>query len=148
MKLNWGTGIALVYGIFALSMLGFAIQSTKHDVNLIKKEYYEDDINYQVHYDKIQNAMKLKTDLKVALDSTGSAIVLSFPAALPKPTGKVLIFRPSQTGVDVELTVEVNAQNAMEIPTSSLKAGLWKIKVEWQAEGKDFYKEQSLIIAH
>ena len=148
MKLNWGTGIALVYGIFALSMVGFAIQSSKQDIGLVKKDYYEDDINYQTHYNKIQNAQHLKTDLSVALDSTGSAIAFKFPTDVSKPTGKILLFRPSQSGADVELDISLNPQNIMEIPTQSLKAGLWKVKVEWNADGKDFYKEESLIIAH
>ena len=146
MKLNWGTGIALVYSIFALSMVAMAIQSTKHDVGLVKKDYYEDDIHYQTHYVKMQNARQLTTDLKIALDTTGSVIVLHFPTDLSKPMGKVLLFRPSQTGADVEIDILTNAQNSMEIPTKSLKSGLWKIKVDWQATGKDFYKEQPLMI--
>ena len=146
MALNWGKGIALVYTLFALSMLGLAYQSTKHDVGLVKKDYYDDDINYQTHYVKMQNARQLTTDLSIALDSTGSEIVLHFPKDLPKPTGKILLFRPSQTGVDATLDIETDAQYSMAVPTKSLQSGLWKIKVDWQANGKDYYKEQPLVI--
>ncbi|MBL7816555.1 MAG: FixH family protein [Saprospiraceae bacterium] len=148
MKLNWGKGIALVYGLFAASMLAFALNTTKYDVGLVKKDYYEDDINYQTHYVKMQNARALKTDLKVTLDSLGDFIVLSFPTDLPSPTGKILLFRPSQTGTDVDIDIKPDANSRVEVPTQSLKAGLWKIKVDWKAADKDYYKEQSLVIAH
>ena len=146
MKLNWGKGIALVYTLFALSMLGLAYQSTQHDVGLVKKDYYDDDINYQTHYAKMQNARGLTTDLKIALDSTGNDIMLNFPTDLSKPSGKVLLFRPSQTGVDETLDIETDAQSNMILPTKSLQSGLWKIKVDWTAAGKDYYKEQPIVI--
>ncbi len=146
MTLDWGKGIALVYSIFALSMLGLAYQSTKHDVGLVKKDYYEDDINYQTHYVKMQNARQLTTDLTIKFDATGSEIILHFPTDLPKPSGKVLLFRPSQSSNDVSLDIETDAQNSMVVPTKSFQAGLWKIKVDWQANGKDYYKEQPLTI--
>ena len=146
MTLNWGKGIVFVYSIFALSMLGLAYQSTKHDVGLVKKDYYDDEINYQTHYVKMQNARQLTTDLKIAFDSTGRDILLTFPTHLPKPSGKVLLFRPSQTGVDATLDIVTDAQYSMIISTKSLLSGLWKIKVDWQANGKDYYKEQPLTI--
>jgi hypothetical protein len=146
MKLNWGTGIALAYGSFAIVMVGLALQTTKHDVGLVKKDYYDDDINYQVHYDKMKNARDLKTDLVIKLDSMGKNIVLQFPADLPQPTGKVLLFRPSQTGVDESIEIKADTQNEQLLSTESLKSGLWKIKVDWNVAGKDYYKEQGLVL--
>ena len=59
MKFNWGTGIALAYGIFALSMVGVVFASRKHDPGLVQKNYYDLDLNYQARMDKKQNAWAL-----------------------------------------------------------------------------------------
>jgi hypothetical protein len=115
-------------------------------MHLVKKDYYDDDINYQVHYDKMKNARDLKTDLVIKLDSMGKNIVLQFPADLPQPTGKVLLFRPSQTGVDESIEIKADTQNEQLLSTESLKSGLWKIKVDWNVAGKDYYKEQGLVL--
>ena len=147
MKFNWGTGIALFYSIFAITMVGLALQTTKHDVGLVKKDYYDDDINYQSHYVKMQNARNLTTDLVIKLNADGQNIVLQFPKDLPNATGQILLFRPSQTGVDTKLDIKTDAQNAQVLSTTGLKSGLWKIKVDWQAEGKEYYKEQGIVIA-
>ena len=52
MKFNWGTGIALAYGLFALGMVGAVFASRKHDPGLMQKNYYELDLNYQARMDK------------------------------------------------------------------------------------------------
>ena len=59
MKFNWGTGIALVYGAFALIMVGVVIRSRQYDPGLVSKDYYNLDLNYQEHFDKKQNAANL-----------------------------------------------------------------------------------------
>ena len=154
MKFNWGTGIAATYIIFALAMVGLVIKSTQHDVNLVKKEYYDDDINYQSHFNKLQNEKNLSTDLKIDLitkvsnpeNSARVDLSLKFPAETPQPTGKITFFRPSKTGIDKTLDIQVNEKNEMIIPTSILKDGLWKVQVDWEANGKTFYKEQNILI--
>jgi nitrogen fixation protein FixH len=146
MKFNWGTGIALFYGTFALAMVFMVIKSSQHDVGLIKKNYYDDDINYQSHFDKLQNSKNLKTDLAIDLTGEGAELSLKFPAETPSPTGKVTFFRPSKTNIDKTLDIQVNDKNDMVVPVSVLQSGLWKVQVDWQAQGKTFYKEQNVFI--
>ncbi len=146
MKFNWGTGIALFYSTFALAMVFMVIKSSQHDVGLIKKNYYDDDINYQSHFDKLQNERNLKTDLMIDLTHEGTDLALKFPTETPKPTGKVTFFRPSKTTIDKTLDIQAGDNNEMIIPTAVLQSGLWKVQVDWQANGKTFYKEQNVFI--
>ena len=59
MKLNWGTGIAMVYITFAVSMVGVVFASRKHDPGLVQKDYYELDLNYQDRLERKQHAAAL-----------------------------------------------------------------------------------------
>ena len=44
------------------------------------------------------------------------------------------------------IEIKADAQNAQLLSTESLKSGLWKIKVDWNVAGKDYYKEQGLVL--
>ncbi len=146
MKFNWGTGIALFYASFALAMIGLVIKSSQQEVGLVKKNYYDDDINYQKHFDKLQNTKNLKNNLVIDLVNQGAEVSLKFPAETPQPIGKVTFFRPSKTGIDKAIDIQVNDKNEMLVPTSILDKGVWKVQAEWVALEKGYYKEQNIFI--
>ena len=145
MKIHFGKGIAFVYSLFALSMLAAAIRSTYYDVGLIKKDYYTDDLTYQTHFNKVQNEQSAPEHLKIERNTEGSFVVLIFPKNQTAPTGTVTLFRPSQVGIDQTLNIQTNADNTMQIPTNTLLKGVWKIKVDWIANGVGFYRESAVI---
>ena len=81
MKFNWGTGIILVYAIFATVMVSAVIRSRKYDPGLMQKDYYNLDLNYQAHLDKKHNAAALEVGLQAQFDLAKQVIRLQFPAA-------------------------------------------------------------------
>jgi nitrogen fixation protein FixH len=146
MKWNFGTGIAVVYSIFALSMLAAAIRSTHYNVGLVKKDYYADDLNYQQHFNKIQNEKRSGERLKIEPDTEGTCIILRFPKNQPAPTGTVTLFRPSKVGIDEMLVIKTDVENGMHVPVKTLMRGAWKIQIDWTANGTAFYREENLTL--
>jgi FixH len=143
MKWNFGTGIAVVYSIFALSMLTAAIRSTYYNVGLVKKDYYADDLNYQQHFNKMQNEKGSAERLKMGLDTEGS-LVLQFPKTQTPPNGIITFFRASKVGIDQTFDLKTNADNTMVIPTKTMLRGAWKIQIDWRANGTAFYREENI----
>lgn len=153
MKWNFGTGIAAVYSIFALSMLTAAIRSTRYDVGLVKKDYYADDLNYQQHFNKIQNEKRSSERLKIersviARDEATEEVcfILHFPKNQPSPMGEVTLFRPSKVGIDETLVIKTDGENAMHVPVKGLMRGAWKIQIDWTANGTAFYREENITL--
>jgi hypothetical protein len=146
MKWNFGTGIAVVYSLFAVSMLAVAIRSTHYDVGLVKKDYYADDLNYQQHYNKIQNEKSSSERLKLERDTEGTCIIVRFPQNQPAPMGKIILFRPSKVGIDEIISIKTDKNNAMHIPTKQLLHGAWKIQIDWTANGTGFYREENITL--
>jgi nitrogen fixation protein FixH len=146
MKWNFGTGIAVVYSIFALSMLTAAIRSTYYNVGLVKKDYYADDLNYQQHFNKIQNEKGSVERLQIERDTEGTCVILHFPKNQPAPTGVVTLFRPSKVGVDETLSIKTDEGNKMHVPIKSLLRGAWKIQIDWTANGTSFYREENITL--
>ena len=65
MKFNWGTGITLFYITFMFTMIFMVYQSTLVERNLVVENYYEKDLQYQSHLDKLKNSSTLKKDLGI-----------------------------------------------------------------------------------
>ena len=148
MKLNWGTGIALVYGAFALVMVAFVFQSRRYDPGLVRKDYYNLDLNYQEHMEKKQNTANLTHGLNVRFDAVRRVIRLQFPETTDAPSGSIKCFRPVNVRDDMNLDVQTGPDGAMEIPAGRMSNGLWHLEVDWQAGGTKYFHEATLTLTN
>ena len=88
MKCSWGTGIAIVYALFVLGMLGAVFASRRHDPGLVQKDYYSLDLNYQDRLDRKQNAALLGDRLRIGYEAPQGVIAIQFPPELgARPAG-------------------------------------------------------------
>lgn len=146
MKLNWGTGIALFYSLFVLVLVFAVFKSRNYDHSLVSNQYYADDLNYQQHYDKLMNAKMLEEDLMIWNKKQKGGVELQFPKELQGIGGEIHFFCPSDSKADFRMHIQPDSENVQFVPTEGLKKGLWKIKVDWTAESKAFYKEEVITI--
>jgi nitrogen fixation protein FixH len=145
MKLNWGSGIAIVYTIFALAMLFAVYQSTKQDNSLVVENYYQKDLEYQTQIDKEVNTQGLLENLQIKYAGAENAVNLLFPTNLGPISGVILFFRPSNKALDFEMPIQMDAEGRQQISTQKLLPGLWKVQVNWSAAGKDYYTEETIV---
>lgn len=148
MKINWGTGIALVYGAFALVMIAVVIISRQYDPGLVSKDYYNLDLNYQEHMEKKQNAVNLVEGLNVQYDAIRQVICLQFPAGISRPAGSVKCFRSASVQDDLNLEVQTGPNGQMEIPAAQLSSGRWHLEIDWQADGTKYFNEAVVTVIH
>lgn len=144
MKFNWGTGIALFYGTFVVVLLYFVIKSTGQDNSLVSDQYYADDLAYQQHYDKLRNAQSLEQDLEISAPVDEGQVLLQFPANLGSVQGTIHFFCPSDSKQDFSVPVKVDTSYLQSVPHTSLKKGMWRIKVDWEAGGTAYFREEVL----
>lgn len=143
MKFNWGTGIALFYTCFAGMMIFFVIKSKTYDHSLVQDDYYAADLAYQERYDKMVN--EHQENLQIEYNDAAQELTLHFPTATDEVEGNVLFFRPSNSKEDRQIALNINEQQ-QRISTQELSTGLWKLKVDWSANGKAYYKEMTLVL--
>ena len=146
MKFNWGTGIAIFFTIFVLALVFQVYESTKFDHSLVSNDYYADDLAYQQHYDKLVNTQQLQEGLKIWNKKQKEEIELVFPSEFSEVMGEVYFFCSSDAKSDFRLMVQPGPDRVQRIPTHGLRRGLWKVKVDWQAEGKGFFKEETITL--
>ncbi len=67
-KLNWGFGVVLAFPGFISFIMYFIItmsSDTKYSHDLVTKDYYKQELNFQKNIDATKNAKKLKENIKV-----------------------------------------------------------------------------------
>jgi nitrogen fixation protein FixH len=136
--MNWGTKIIIAMSVFMAFILGLSFYMMGHNPELEEKDYYEKDINYQQQLDARRNQEGLNKKVAVDYLADKHSIQITYPENMKNITGKVFFIRPSDAGQDFDKEIEVNENNVQIFPTQNLKAGLWRIKVEWQMDEKLF----------
>ncbi|MBN4047060.1 FixH family protein [bacterium AH-315-P13] len=145
-KINWGTGIVLVFIVFITFIMYFVINMNKknniHD--LVTEEYYKAELEYQNDINKEENAKNLKKN--ISWKKTDNGIVIEFPEDLDikNITGKVFLYRPSNKQLDFETKISLSNHNLL-IPDRRLLDGRWNIKVYWQYKETEYLFKKEII---
>lgn len=145
-KSYWGWGIAAVYTAFALGTLGVVFLTMRQKVDLVATDYYAKEIAYEKQIQRERETQAIDERVACTVSEDGKFIKLSFPAEQGKVRGTLTLYRPSDSSLDREIKLNVDAAGTQLIPADSLTKGRWRAKVTWQADGREFYKEFLLTI--
>jgi hypothetical protein len=148
MKINWGSGIAIFYVCFMLIMIFMVIKSSQNDVHLVQENYYDKDLNYEEFRKKRNNSAVLVNPVEIEYLSKENLIQLSFPEEMLGVSGKVSLFRPSNKYLDrtFELALDNKALMLIPVDSKSMPKGLWKVKIDWESQGEQYYNEENIEI--
>ena len=141
MKINWGTGIAIFMAVYMLGIIGVVIFSFQSEVNLVTKDYYQQELEYEDQIQRINNANRLAVKPTIELNSAAEAVLLTFPPALNPDKGSVLFFRPSDFTQDKKYKLSLGVQNTQVFDFADMAAGMWKVKLLWEEGDKSYFKE-------
>ncbi len=144
--MNWGYKIALLYIAFAAMILLLVTLSVKQKIDLVSKDYYAQELIFQDRIESTERMLLLDTPVEIHSDEKG--ITINYPDAFKGNTlaGTITLFRPSDKELDLIIPVQPNDVNGQFISNSILKAGMYRVKLELALNGKNYYKEQMVII--
>lgn len=139
MKFNWGHGIFIFIVIF---MVGFgyvfirSIDKGYHH-ELVKTNYYEDELKYQDVIDQKQNAVDDHKSIQFSNHENG--VLLTFADSGVK-VGQIDLMRNSNK--DLDKTIKFKAKESYVIPKGLAIPGNYTVKVIWEQEGKSYRIER------
>jgi hypothetical protein len=148
MKINWGTGIVMAFGLFMAFILYFVIEvqsNSKYDNDLVVEEYYKHDAQFGKEMQRTQNAQDLVEKPKVIVTQEGALITFPSVFVPNKIKGTVSLYRPSNKKMDFEIPISISEPTLL-IPKKSLVGGRWDINMEWQYEGKSYLTKETIYI--
>jgi nitrogen fixation protein FixH len=138
---NWGHGIALFYVLFVGALLTALISSFGVDHALVVEDYYNQDLNYQKQYEKMENTQTLN-NANIKYDISTQELKIEFLNGVPA-MANVLFYRPSDSSKDFKLDL---GEQFNIMSTSSMVKGKWVIKLDWKEGDKNYYLEKDVIL--
>lgn len=143
--MNFGHKIAIVYTLFVVFIISLVTFCVKQkDIFLVSNDYYKKEIAYQDEIDKYANTRGLSQPVKIV--RTGDSLNFEFPEELQGATGEIHFYRPSDANLDFKVPVSMNTDHVQKVAVNRLVKGRWVVKMEWTKDGKDYLKEEKIIL--
>jgi len=141
MKISWGIKIAGLYVGFVILILSLVSMAMRQNVDLVSKDYYEQELNYQDKIDKTNRSRSLKEPLSWEVKQ--GVLALKFPEQFKgqKINGSIYFFRPSDAAMDKTIPISADTSSVRDISTTQLKKGLYKMQVSWEVNKEEYYNE-------
>jgi hypothetical protein len=145
MKLNWGHGISIALGAFAILMLGFLYNSFQFNHDMVSENYYQEELVYQDKIDQKSNAKKDGKNI-VVREVDGQVVVQFELTDTAVSEGTLKFMRPSDQSLDLELPIALNTEAQQSIPKSLFQRGSYTLKASWKVNSTDYYFVKNIFI--
>jgi nitrogen fixation protein FixH len=144
--MNWGIKIILAFVAFVL-FLGILIYRVyQSDMNLVSTDYYKQELAFQQQIEKLENERALVTSASIEHDPELQRLIIRFPADAEITTAELVLYRPSDASLDLNLHLKLDPDNTQAVSTTDLTRGLWQLKLEWQDRSQSYLKQQNLYL--
>lgn len=141
MKISWGYKIAGAYLLFVTGILFLVFKANQEKYDLVTNNYYEEELKYQNVIEQKQRTDNLSSPPQFSY--TEGQLSIYFP---PEFSGKVIqgeiyLYCPSNAQKDLRQSF-TSSDNQYSLVLPDNVAGLYDIKLTWQAGGQTFFLEK------
>jgi len=145
-KISWGTGIFIGIIFFIVLSVTMTIIFMTQDVSLVSDNYYEKSLVYQDEIDKQSRTKSLNEEVKINFNSKMISILFPSDYASKNMTGEIYFYRPSDQKMDFKIPLQLSETGSQIIPTQNIEKGFWRMKLNWEMDGNEYYNERAIII--
>jgi nitrogen fixation protein FixH len=145
LRMHWGVAVALFYSVFALSTVGFVVYAMSRDVNLVSEDYYARALAHDGRVQALANADALGAGVGATV--AAEHVRVRVPAAMASLVrGTVTLYRPADARADRTVALVPAADGTQSLTIAGLAPGLWRLQMQWSADGHDYYAERDIRI--
>ncbi|MFD2933483.1 FixH family protein [Spirosoma flavum] len=141
--MNWGKSIILVFVLFAGFIGTLVYLMTRQHVDLVSDNYYQNEIEYQQHIDRVANA-RHNSSTTMTYQADQQQVIFVLPSTLQK--GEITFYRPSDSQQDFRITIPAKHPTRQVIPTKALAKGNWRVQFTWSDGQLEYYKEEQIFL--
>ena len=148
LRFHWGVGVALLYTAFASATVGFVIFAVANPAALVSTDYYREATRHDRRIEATANGRAAAAEIVMTADESGVPVALlrMTPDHHGRSTGTVIWYRPSDASFDRTIPLAVDARGVQRFELGDLARGHWRVKVEWDVDGRPFYLERSVMV--
>ncbi len=140
--MNWGKSIVLAFVVFAIFIGVLVTVCLKQEVNLVSKNYYQEELEYQDRIESMNNFNQLRSKPELILSNNTLQIQLN--QASPIEKGTLTMFRPSDGRFDKRFELRNVALQNFDV--SQLPNGLYRMKLQWSMGSKEYFLEKLITL--
>lgn len=146
LKISWGYKIAALYIGFVMMVLFMVFLASKQNIELVTPDYYAKELKFQQEIDAMNNAASLSANIQVNI--ADNKVILHFPFEFKNTQlkGEAVMFRPSDSSLDVSFPLQLNEEGKMILQSEKFKTGLYKLTVNWTADGKNYQTQHTVVM--
>jgi hypothetical protein len=143
----WPIAITAFFIVVFTCLVGLIVFATRQRVDLVRADYYEEEIRFQQQLDRVNRTQRLSQPAAVGYDAAQRCITINLsPSPLGPVAGQIHLYRPSDARLDQELPLILGADGTQRLDASKLRGGLWKVRVQWAVANQEYYLDQPVVI--
>jgi len=146
MTFNWGHKLTLGFLAFAGMIVYMVVQSMHTHYDLVSKEYYKEELQYQQIIDGAARANRLGSH--AAITENAGRLTVQLPAEMQQKeiTGTLWFYCADNSEKDKKMALQVNEDAVQTIDSRALIPGRYTVKIRWQTNGDLYYTEVPVSI--
>lgn len=141
--MNWGKAIVLVFVLFAGFIGTMVIRMSRQTIDLVRDDYYQDEMAYQQQIDRVANARTLNPATYIQYQTGSQQVKLRLPDSLQH--GTLTLYCPADRKQDIRLPLTSATQVITLVPMQKRQRGLWRAQLAWFDGKREYYTERELI---
>lgn len=144
MKLNWGTGIAISFIAFALMIFYLVYVINRSNERLVTDRPYEEGLAHNAVMERQARSAVWKDKLRCTQEK--EQLCVAFAQDPQAQGGNIILYRPKGDVGNLQVGLDLTADQQQCIPAQTLAKGRWRVVVKWQTSGQEFEWQHELYL--
>lgn len=139
--MKWILAAFIFFGLFIGTLV---VISMREDVNLVTKDYYQEELKHQDKINQQVNTNELTEKPQISFVENSVKVICPYFSTIEK--GQLHVMRPSDERLDQTFEVSAMQGNSQTFELKVWEKGLYRVSLTWTMEGKDYYFEKVLVL--
>lgn len=141
--MSWGKWIIVAFILFAAFIATLVTVCIRQDISLVSKDYYKEELAYQDQIIRMSNTSQLGQKPKIGIYN--NFLQIDFNPSHRIEKGELKLFRRSDPKMDKLFPLK-SFTYVQIFPINGLQKGMYRAKLQWTMNGKEFYLEEVIYI--
>jgi len=139
--MKWVVAAFVFFGLFIGTLVVICV---REDINLVSKDYYQQELNHQAKMTQQGNTNQLAEKPQLSFEDHAVKLVFPFSSSMEK--GVLHVVRPSDDQLDQHFELSAMEGDSQSFPLKVWEKGLYRVSLTWTMEGKDYYFEKVMVL--
>jgi len=139
--MKWVIAAFVFFGLFIGTLVVICV---REDINLVSKDYYQQELKHQDKITQQVNANQLAEKPQLSFENNSIKVLFPFFSSMEK--GELRVMRPSDDRLDQQFQLSAMNGDSQIFPLKVWEKGLYRVSLTWTMEGKDYYYEKLMVL--